>query len=388
MTRVTPLLRAVLLGLLLLGLGWLMLRLRAALTPVLFALLVSYALDPLVDQLETRGMPRSIGIAFVLAMVILLLLLFVFLVLPSVVSDLFELVRTLAIALGRLVEYLRPWLASHGVELPPSVEAALANLSSNALSLLRESLAPMGDVVSAAVGGTVSLIGTLGTLVMVPVFSFYFLHDFDRIMEMIRELLPRTVRGDVVSIAVQVDRVISHFVRGQLTVMGIMGSLYALGYSLIGVNLAVPIGLMAGILTFVPYVGSTVALVLGLLMVLVHFSGWGQIVAVVSVYLTIQILDGLVITPRVVGGKLGLSVAWVLFALMAFGQLFGFLGVMLALPASAVIKVFVLEGLARYRRSSFYLGSVGDGPAPAIKQAARMRLRRGHRDRVRFGPAP
>jgi predicted PurR-regulated permease PerM len=193
------------------------------------------------------------------------------------------------------------------------------------------------------------------------------------------------VRADVVSLAKQVDSVISHFVRGQLTVMGIMGSLYALGYTLIGVNLAVPIGLLAGILTFVPYVGSTVAVVLGLLMVLVHFSGWGQVVAVVSVYLTIQILDGLVITPRVVGGKLGLSVAWVLFALMAFGQLFGFVGVMLALPASAVIKVFVLEGLARYRRSSFYLGQT---PPPATKQAARLRLRRGHRDRVRFGPTP
>jgi len=294
----------------------------------------------------------------------------------------------LAIALGRLVEYLRPWLASHGVELPPSVDAALANLSSNALSLLRDSLAPMGDVVSAAVGGTMSLIGTLGTLVMVPVFSFYFLHDFDRIMLLWQELLPRTIRTDVVSLAKQVDGVLSQFVRGQLTVMGIMGSLYALGYTLIGVNLAVPIGLLAGILTFVPYVGSTVALVLGLLMVLVHFSGWGQIVAVVSVYLTIQILDGLVITPRVVGGKLGLSVAWVLFALMAFGQLFGFLGVMLALPASAVIKVFVLEGLTRYRRSGFYMGERSTPSTPTYRQAARLRLRRGHRDRVRFGPAP
>jgi predicted PurR-regulated permease PerM len=387
-TRVTPLLRAVLLGVLLLGIGWLMLRLRAALTPVLFALLVSYALDPLVDVLESWGMPRPIGIAFTLACVILLLALFVFLVLPSVVSDLFELVRTLAIALGRLVEYLRPWLASHGVELPPSVDAALANLSSNALSLLRDSLAPMGDVVSAAVGGTMSLIGTVGTLVMVPVFSFYFLHDFDRIMLLWQELLPRTIRSDVVSLAKQVDSVLSHFVRGQLTVMGIMGGLYALGYTLIGVTLAVPIGLLAGILTFVPYVGSTVALVLGLLMVLVHFSGWGQIVAVASVYLTIQILDGLVITPRVVGGKLGLSVAWVLFALMAFGQLFGFVGVMLALPASAVIKVFVLEGLTRYRRSSFYMGERSTPSTPTYRQAARLRLRRGHRDRVRFGPAP
>lgn len=377
----TPLLRAVLVGLLLLGLGWLMLRLRAALTPVFFALLVSYALDPLVDRFEAARLPRSLGIAVLLSLVILALGLFVFFVLPIVISDLFELARTLALALGRLVEYARPWLESHGVVLPPSVEAALQDLSSHAVSLAREALSPVGDMVSAAVGGTVSLIGTLGTLVMVPVFAFYFLHDFDRIMLLWRDLLPHSVRDDVVSLARQVDGVLSHFVRGQLTVMAIMTALYAVGYSLIGVPLAVPIGLLAGFLTFVPYVGSTVALVLGLLMVLVHFTGFGQLLAVVSVYVAIQTLDGLVITPRVVGGKLGLSPVWVLFALMAFGQLFGFVGVMLALPASAVIKVFVVEGLVRYRRSSFYLGA----PQPPRSSDARLRLRRGRRDRVRFG---
>jgi predicted PurR-regulated permease PerM len=386
---VTPLLRAVLIGILLMACGWLVLRLRAALTPVFFALLVSYALDPLVDRFEAAHMPRSLGIAVLLSALILLLGLFVFLVLPAVISDLFELARTLALALGRLVEYARPWLQEHGVPLPPSVEDALQNVSSNALALVREALSPMGNMVSAAVGGTMSLITTLGTLVMVPVFAFYFLHDFDRIMDLWRELLPRSVRDDIVSLAQQVDAVLAHFVVGQLTVMAIMGGLYAIGYTLIGVKLAVPIGLLAGFLTFVPYVGSTVALVLGLLMVLVHFTGWGQIIAVVSVYLVIQTLDGLVITPRVVGGKLGLSPVWVLFALMAFGQLFGFVGVMLALPASAVIKVFVMEGLIRYRRSSFYLGSVAPNDPPrAPNPIARLRLRRGHRDRVRFGPAP
>jgi predicted PurR-regulated permease PerM len=356
------------------------LRLRAALTPVFFALLISYALDPLVDRLEAAHMPRSLSIAVLLSALILLLGLFVFLVLPAVISDLFELARTLALALGRLVEYARPWLLSHGVPLPPSVEAALENVSSNALSLVSEAVSPMGDVVSAAVGGTMSLIGTLGTLVMVPVFAFYFLHDFDRVKDLGRELLPSSVRDDIVSLAKQVDAVLGHFVVGQLTVMAIMGGLYAVGYTLIGVRLAVPIGLLAGFLTFIPYVGSSVALVLGLLMVLVHFTGWGQIVAVVSVYLVIQTLDGLVITPRVVGGKLGLSPVWVLFALMAFGQLFGLVGVMLALPASAVIKVFVVEGLTRYRRSAFYLGTASEIPT---HQGARLRLRRGHRDRVR-----
>jgi predicted PurR-regulated permease PerM len=386
-TRVTPLLRIVLLGLLLFGLGWLLIRLRAALTPVFFAMLFSYALDPVVDRFEHAHLPRSVGIAVLLCIVVLLLGLFVFLVLPAVVSDVIELVRTLSIGLARVIEHARPWLEQHGIRLPPSVAAALDSLSSNALGMASEALAPMGDVVSAAVGGTVSLIGTLGTLVMVPVFSFYFLHDFDRIVALWRELLPLSIRDDVVVMALQVDRVLTNFVRGQLTVMGIMAALYALGYTLIGVPLAIPIGLLAGFLTFIPYVGSGVALLFGLLMVLLHFSSLGQVLAVVAMYVVIQTLDGLFITPRVVGGKLGLSPVWVLFALMAFGQLFGFVGVMLALPMSAVIKVFVVDALARYRRSSLYTGaSMHSAP---VKHAlrSRLRLRRARRDRIRLGAA-
>src|SRR5207237_10262920 len=138
--------------------------------------------------------------------------------------------------------------------------------------------------------------------------------DFDRIMTLWRELLPLTLRDEVVAMAVQVNRVLGDFVRGQLTVMGIMAALYAVGYSIIGVPLAVPIGLLAGFLTFIPYVGSAVALGFGLLMVLLHFTGWGKLLAVVSVYFVIQTLDGLLITPRVVGGRLGLSAVWVLFS--------------------------------------------------------------------------
>jgi predicted PurR-regulated permease PerM len=380
-TRVTPLLRAVLLGLVLFGIGWLLLRLRAALTPVFVAMLFSYVLHPVVDRFERARLPRSLGIAVLLAVAILALGLFVFLVLPTVVSDLIELMRTLSLALVRFAGTALPWLQQHGIPVPPSVASALDSLSSNALGLVSEALAPMGDVVTAAVGGTVSLIGTLSTVVLVPVFAFYFLHDFDRIIALWRDLLPANLRADVVVTARQVDRVLSDFVRGQLTVMGIMATLYTVGYALVGVPLAVPIGLLAGFLTFVPYVGSTVALLFGLLMVLLHFTGFGQVLAVVLVYFVIQILDGLVITPRVVGGKLGLSPVWVLFALLAFGQLFGFLGVMLALPASAVLKVFVVDALARYRRSPLYLG----GATAAAPRDTRMRVRRGRRDRLRFG---
>lgn len=386
MTRiVTSLLWALWLGLLLFSVGWLILRLRVALTPVFFALLFAYALDPLVDRFEAAHMPRSLGIAVLLCVVVLLLGLFVFLVLPAVVRDLIELARTLVLGITQLATQLRPWLEAHGVPVPPGLAASLDKFGDNALGMTSEALAPLRDMVSAAVGGTMSLIGTIGTIVMVPVFAFYFLHDFDRIVAIGRELLPLSVRDDVVAMAVQVDRVLADFVRGQLTVMGIMAALYGVGYMIIGVPLAVPIGLLAGFLTFIPYVGSATALVFGLLMTLLHFTGWGKILAVISVYVVIQILDGIVITPRVVGGRLGLSPVWVLFALMAFGQLFGFVGVMLALPMSAVIKVFVVDGLRRYRTSELYLGKNSGRLQPLPPRAARLRIRRARRDRVRFG---
>ena len=273
---VTSLLWALWLGLLLFSMGWLILRLRAALTPVFFALLFAYALDPLVDRFEAARMPRSLGIAVLLCIVILLLGLFVFLVLPAVVRDLIELARTLILGITQLATQLRPWLESHGVPVPPGLAASLDKFSDNALGTTSEALAPLRDMVNAAIGGTVSLIGTIGTIVMVPVFAFYFLHDFDRIVAMARELLPLPVRDDVVAMAVQVDRVLADFVRGQLTVMGIMATLYGVGYMVIGVPLAVPIGLLAGFLTFIPYVGSATALVFGLLMTLLHFTGWGR----------------------------------------------------------------------------------------------------------------
>jgi predicted PurR-regulated permease PerM len=382
---VTSLLWALWLGLLLFTGGWLILRLRAALTPVFFALLFAYALEPLVARFEAAHLPRSLGIAVLLCIAILLLGLFVFLVLRAVVRDLIELARTVLFGITQLATQVRPWLESHGVPVPPGLAVALDKLSDNALGIASESLAPLRDMVSAAVGGTFSLIGTIGAIVMVPVFAFYFLHDFEHIVAVVRDLLPLSMRDDVVSMAVQVDRVLADFVRGQLTVMAILAALYAVGYSLIGVPMAVPIGLLAGFLTFIPYVGSAVALVFGLLMTLLHFSSWGKILAVICVYVVIQMADGIVITPRVVGGRLGLSPVWVLFALMAFGQLFGFVGVMLALPMSAVIKVFVIDGLARYRRSELYLGKRVVAPELPPLRAARLRVRRERRDRLRFG---
>jgi predicted PurR-regulated permease PerM len=198
----------------------------------------------------------------------------------------------------------------------------------------------------------------------------------------VRDLLPRSIQPAVIALASEVDTVLGHFVRGQLTVMAIMAVLYGAGYSLIGVPLAVPIAMLAGALSFIPYVGSGVALVFGVLMVLLHYEGISQLVLVLVVYAIVQALEGFVITPRVVGGRLGLSAVWVLFAMLAFGELFGFLGAMIALPASAVLKVFVMHAHDRYVVSHLFLGTT----ALSKTRPARLKLRRNRRDR-RYRPA-
>jgi predicted PurR-regulated permease PerM len=207
-----------------------------------------------------------------------------------------------------------------------------------------------------------SLLGALAGLVLVPVFAAYLLYDFDRIVAGTRDLVPLRYRGLVVEIARDVDKILGEFVRGQLIVMLILAVLYSLAYMILGVRLGVLIGVTAGLLSFIPYVGGGVALVFGVIMSLVYWTGFGQLVGVLVAYGIIQALEGLVITPRVVGDKVGLSAVWVLFALLVGGELFGFMGVLLALPAAAVTKIFVVRGLTWYRASELFLG--GHEPAP------------------------
>jgi predicted PurR-regulated permease PerM len=171
----------------------------------------------------------------------------------------------------------------------------------------------------------------------------------------LRELIPLRWRATVTSYAEEIDQILSHFLRGQLTVMGILAVLYGGAYALLGVRLAVPIGIAAGILNFIPYLGGAFALAAGVLMSLL--DGWhlGQLVGVVLAYTVVQALEGFVITPRIVGKTVGLAEIWVLVALFVGGEIFGFLGVLLAVPAAAVAKIFVAHAVQYYRTTELYL---------------------------------
>lgn len=337
-----------------LGLLWLVSALKAVLTPLFFAFIIAYGLDPLVDRLEARGLSRGAGSSIVLGSFLGGLFLFFLLFVPGLVREVAVVAAELPSQAERLLAAWEPYLRDVGVPVPHSLGEILERVSESSEDLAQRAITPVASLIEGLVGGTASIVAAVTGLLIIPVFAYYLLYDFDRMVAAGRTFVPPRHRPAVDDFVHEVDEVLGQFVRGQVTVMLILAVLYAAGYAAVGVRLAVPIGLMAGLLSFIPYAGSIIALALALLMCALNYQGLDQIVLVVVVYAGIQTLEGFVITPKVVGDSVGLSSFWVLLALMVASELFGFLGVLLALPAAAVAKIAVVRSVARYRRSRFF----------------------------------
>jgi predicted PurR-regulated permease PerM len=335
--------------------GYVVYWLRGILTPILLAFIIAYVLDPAVDRLEAWKIPRPAGIAIVLGMVLGIAALFLALVLPSIAADVAGVIQELPKQLTHLWTRIEPWLEQRGIEVPHSTTEWVERLSTYASTVASSILAPAGNFLSSLMGGTLSVIGSVVAAFVVLVLAIYLLNDFDRITAGARELIPLRWRETVTSYAEEIDQMLSQFMRGQLTVMAILAVLYGGAYALLGVRLAVPIGIAAGILNFIPYLGGAFALVAGILMSLLDGWHFWQLVGVVLAYTAVQTLEGFVITPRIVGKTVGLSEIWVLVALFVGGELFGFSGVLLALPAAAVAKIFVAHGVQYYRQTELFL---------------------------------
>ena len=336
--------------------------LRDVLTPIFLAFIIAYILDPVVDRLEAWKVPRPLGIVIVLGGTLIALVAFLALVLPSIVAEVAGVIQELPRQLAALRSRLEPWLEQQGIPIPHSTQEWVERLGAYASEVASSILAPAGNILSSIMGGTLSVIGSVFAALVVLVFGVYLLSAFDRITAEVRELIPWRWRETVTSYAEEIDQILSQFVRGQLTVMAILAVLYSGAYAVLGVRLAVPIGITAGMLNFIPYVGGAFALAAGVLMSLL--GGWhpGQLAGVVLAYTVVQTLEGFVITPRIVGKTVGLSEIWVLVALFVGGEVFGFLGVLLALPTAAVAKIFVSRGVQFYRSTELFLQAPPDSP--------------------------
>ena len=342
--------------------GWLLYALRGVLAPVFFAFLIAYILDPVVDRIEAipflqrTSIGRGVGIGVLLLLFFALTGAILLLVLPLMLQQISDFLESLPGAIERAWVRWEPVVADYGLTLPHSIGEFLEDLHLDAQEIVAKGYAPVTASLGWLLGGTASALGAIVAAITVPVFAFYLTYDFDNIVERVALLIPPRRRDAAHSFFGEIDRVLGQFFRGQFTVMAVLAVLYSLGYGVIGVPLALPIGIMAGLLSFIPYVGSFTALGAALLMTALDGQGWRQALWVAGVHFIIQGLEGFVITPKIMGGTVGLSAIAILFALLVGGELLGFTGVLLAVPTAAVIKILLGRIVDQYESSDFFRG--------------------------------
>lgn len=342
--------------------GWLLYLLAPVITPFVIAAGLAFLGDPLVDRLERLKFFKwrfnrtfAVLIVFVLISASLVLILFIFV--PMLRDQVERLVEKAPEILDWIVGTALPWLQA---------KLGLSDFTLDGDSLVAALKSYWKEVSTAVVGvaGTVSRGGQvvmvwLMNLVLVPVVTFYLLRDWDKLIEGVRTLIPRNIEPVVSSLCGEIEDVLGAFVRGQLMVMIALGLIYSTGLWAVGLDLALIIGMAAGLLSIVPYLGTFVGVVAALIAAVFQFQDVLHPVMVLAVFGLGQTLEGMVLTPKLVGDRVGLHPVAVIFAVLAGGQLFGFLGILLALPIASALNVLVSYMHQRYRESSVYLKEPG-----------------------------
>ena len=339
----------------LLVMGGLLYLLGPILTPFLAGALLAYMFDPLVDRLETRGCSRSAGTVIVIVFAGLALFTLLLVALPLFQGQFAELSQRIPTALDLLQTRLLPWLQQTlGITIDPDLGALKTWLTEKATQ-------NGADLLPTLQTGALAIVGVLANLLLIPVVMFYLLKDWDVMVARIAALAPRSWLGTATRVARAMDAVVGEFLRGQLAVMATLSAYYALALWAAGLNYALPIAILTGVLSFVPFLGFGLGLILALLVALLQFADWTGVAWVAGIYLVGQVLESYVITPRLVGERVGLHPVVIIFALAAFGQLFGFVGVLLAVPLAAVLLVALRELHGVYQASAFYRGGYNAG---------------------------
>lgn len=345
--------------------------LAPVLMPFAVAAMFAYLASPLATRLE-RYMGRGVAVSLIFVAATLLLVLALLLLVPLIERQIGRFLAQLPTWLDWFQDRLRPWLeARFGV----SAEALDAR---KLVAMLQEHWRQAGGFAMATLAGVsksgMAVVGWMLNIVLIPVVGFYLLRDWNLLLERIHALVPRHVEPVVVRLAGEADSVLGAFVRGQASVMLALGTFYGTALWLVGIGVGPIIGMIAGLISFVPYLGAIVGIGMGLVAALVQYQDWTHVGLVAGVFVVGQLLEGYVLTPRLVGDRIGLHPVAVIFAVLAGGQLFGFLGVLLALPAAAVVMVLLRYAWEEYRASELYgapaVASAASPPAPVEVEAS------------------
>jgi predicted PurR-regulated permease PerM len=342
-------------GLVTLAAAWLLWLLSPVLSPFVLAALLGWLGDPLVDRMQRRGVPRNGAVVIVFVAMSAVALLGLLLLLPLLQRQVVVLVGSLPAYRDWFLATALPWVeARTGLELVGWLDPA------RLVALARAHWEQAGGAAATMLGylsrSGFALLGWVANLVLIPVLTFFFLRDWDLFVERVAALVPRDHAPTVARLARESSEVLGGFLRGQLLVMLILGVLYAVGLLGIGLDLGILIGVLAGLLTFVPYVGPATVIVLGGTAALVQFGDWQHLVGVAAVFAVGQVIESYWLTPKLVGDRIGLHPVAVIFAVLAGGTLFGFLGMLLALPVAAIANVLLRYAHERYTQSRLYAG--------------------------------
>lgn len=342
---------------------------RTILLPFIAGMALAYFLDPVADRLERLGLSRLWATVVILVTFVVVFVLSLMIIIPILASQLNEFIQHVPGYITQLQTYIT---TTNAAWLPDWLSTQTETIKANFSKYLSEGVGFLGTLLAQIWNSGKALVDIASLLVVTPVVAFYLLLDWDRMIAKVDGWIPRHHVATVREIASQLDSTIAGFVRGQGSLCLFLGIYYAVGLSLIGLNFGLLIGFLTGLLSFIPYVGSTVGLVLAAGVALVQFwPDYVHLVIVVVFFFSGQFIEGNILQPKWVGESVGLHPVWLMFALFAFGALFGFVGVLIAVPAAASVGVLVRFALSRYLESDLYYGpspSVDSAPKPDISE--------------------
>jgi len=332
--------------------------LSSMLLPFVMGMAIAYFLDPVADRLEENGFSRtaatcSILFAFFVASAALVLL-----IVPLLQNQVVEFAHLVPSIIDAVQAYIQPYLERLRADLPPE---AMERIREAAGSYTGKIASWVSKLLAGLWSGGLAVFNVISLIVITPVVAFYLLRDWDLITHKVDTWLPRQAAPTIREQFLAIDATIAGFVRGQSTVCFVLAALYGISLTVVELKSGLLVGIGAGLISFIPYLGATTGIVVGVGIALFQFSDWTMVAIVAGVFLFGQTLESYVLTPRLVGDRVGLHPVWIIFALLAGGALMGFTGVLIAVPAAAVIGVLVRFGLSRYMESEFYTGESASG---------------------------
>ncbi len=332
-------------------------------TPFIAGMVLAYFLDPLADKLESWGMPRIVATSTILFLALVLCVIMLLMLVPLLVEQMGQLLDALPAAIATLVKLFNE-------HAPDWLKEALSRASLKNGANPADMAARAGQWIVAVArsiwSGSMALFNLISLLVITPIVLFYMLNDWDRMVATIDQWIPRRHAETIRAIARDIDKALAGFIRGQGTVCLALGIFYAVLLVMAGLKFGLTIGLISGFLSFIPYVGSTIGGILSIGMALVQFwPDWVQVLIIAGIFALGQFIEGNFLSPWLVGGSVGLHPVWIMFALVAFGYLFGFVGMLMAVPIAAAIKVVAHYALKQYMDSALYLDPACEAQTPA-----------------------